>query len=150
MIREFSLEDSKEIYKLGNQITSNFTETNNLETIFKDKYTKVLVYEKNKEIIGFLMYIELTDTIDILDIIVKKENRNQKVASCLLDYLITDLNSNIRFITLEVRKSNIPAISLYDKFDFKIINTRKMYYGNEDAYLMGKEINNEGCLYISD
>jgi ribosomal-protein-alanine N-acetyltransferase len=60
-----------------------------------------------------------------------------------LDNLITELKEKIKWITLEVRKSNTPAIKLYQKFDFSIINTRKNYYENEDAYLMGREIKNE-------
>ena len=40
-------------------------------------------------------------------------------------------------ITLEVAVNNEPAISLYKKFGFEIISTRKNYYDNVDAYLMG-------------
>ena len=140
MIRNFKLEDSETIYELGNQLSSNFSKTNDLEKIINDKYTKILVYEIDSEIVGFLMYIELENTIDIVDIIVKEEHRNKKIASCLLDNLITELKEKIKWITLEVRKSNTPAINLYQKFDFSIINTRKNYYENEDAYLMGREI----------
>ncbi len=140
MIRNFKLEDSETIYELGNQLSSNFSKTNDLEKIYQDKYTKILVYEIESEIVGFLMYIELENTIDIVDIIVKEAFRNKKIASCLLDNLITELKEKIKWITLEVRKSNTPAIKLYQKFDFSIINTRKNYYENEDAYLMGREI----------
>ncbi|MCI9279885.1 MAG: ribosomal protein S18-alanine N-acetyltransferase [Bacilli bacterium] len=143
MIRSFKIEDSAIIYELGNQIASNFSKTNDLEKIINDKYTKILVYEIDSEIVGFLMYIELENTIDIVDIIVKEAYRNKKIASCLLDNLITELKEKIKWITLEVRKSNTPAIKLYQKFDFSIINTRKNYYENEDAYLMGREIKNE-------
>ncbi len=143
MIRSFKIEDSAIIYELGNQIASNFSKTNDLEKIINDKYTKILVYEIDSEIVGFLMYIELENTIDIVDIIVKEAFRNKKIASCLLDNLITELKEKIKWITLEVRKSNTPAIKLYQKFDFSIINTRKNYYENEDAYLMGREIKNE-------
>ena len=43
------------------------------------------------------------------------------------------------FVTLEVRSSNTPAISLYKKLGFKVFGTRKGYYTNpvEDAYVMG-------------
>ena len=140
MIRNFKLEDSETIYELGNQLSSNFSKTNDLEKIYQDKYTKILVYEIESEIVGLLMYIELENTIDIVDIIVKEAFRNKKIASCLLDNLITELKEKIKWITLEVRKSNTPAIKLYQKFDFSIINTRKNYYENEDAYLMGREI----------
>ncbi len=138
MIRSFTISDIEEIYKLGNEITENFSKTNDLLEIYNNKYTKILVYEKDKKVIGFIMYTELESTADILDIIVDKEYRHQKIASCLLDYMITDLKESVKMITLEVRKSNEAAISLYEKFGFSIIHVRKEYYDTEDAYLMGR------------
>ena len=50
-------------------------------------------------------------------------------------------NEFIKYITLEVRISNIPAISLYEKYGFKSLGTRKGYYqdNNEDALIMWTE-----------
>ena len=47
----------------------------------------------------------------------------------------------IKYITLEVRVSNVAAISLYEKFGFKSIGVRKKYYqdNNEDALIMFTE-----------
>ena len=140
MIRHFLESDFEAIYHLGNEISKNFSKTNNLQEIFKDKFTKILVYEKDNEVVGFLMYIELVDTVDILDIIVDKEYRKQSIASCLMDYMISELKDSVKLITLEVRKSNMPAIKLYEKFGFGIVNIRKNYYDTEDAYLMGRVI----------
>ena len=101
MIRNFKLEDSETIYELGNQLSSNFSKTNDLEKIYQDKYTKILVYEIESEIVGFLMYIELENTIDIVDIIVKEAFRNKKIASCLLDNLITELKEKTGITNLK-------------------------------------------------
>lgn len=139
MIRGFQIADCAEIYKLGNKISESFSKTNNLEEIYKDKYTQILVYEEEK-ILGFIMFTELEDTVDILDIVVEEEYRNRKIASCLLDYMISGLKESVKLITLEVRKSNSAAIHLYEKFGFSIVNIRKDYYINEDAYLMGRRI----------
>jgi ribosomal-protein-alanine N-acetyltransferase len=141
MIRFFNENDIEDIYKLGNKITKNFSKTNNLLDILNDKYTKILIYEKDNKVVGFLMYTELDETVDIIDIVVLLEYRKQKIASCLMDYMISELKDTIKLITLEVRKSNLPAINLYEKFGFKTIITRKNYYGNEDAYLMGRSSN---------
>ena len=55
-------------------------------------------------------------------------------------------NENCEFISLEVRKSNIPAINLYEKLLFKKVGTRKNFYSapTEDAeiytyYFKGEE-----------
>ena len=43
----------------------------------------------------------------------------------------------IRFITLEVRVSNTPAINFYKKHGFEIETVKPHYYDNgEDAYYM--------------
>ncbi len=139
MIREFLPKDSKAVYKLGNMVSSNFSVVNNLEDIYLDKYTKILVYVKGRKVIGFLMYIELEFSVDILDIVVLEKYRKQNIASCLLDYMISGLSDSVKLITLEVRASNNAAICLYKKFGFTINGIRKKYYGEEDAYLMGRD-----------
>ena len=45
---------------------------------------------------------------------------------------------NISKINLEVSSSNIIAINLYKKFDFKQVGCRKKYYNNEDGLLFTK------------
>lgn len=141
MIRYFNKEDSDAIYALGNQITSNFSKTNSLLEIENNLYTKILVYEKEQKVIGFLMYTELEETVDILDIIVMEEYRRQNIASCLLDYMMSELKDTVKLLTLEVRKSNISAIALYKRFGFDVVKIRKKYYNNgEDAYLMGRRL----------
>lgn len=141
MIRKLKIEDIKQVEELGNLISPHFSKTNNLEEMENNQFTKILVYEEEKMIKGFLMYTELEETADIVDIAVKEEARNKKIASCLMDYMLSDLKESVKLITLEVRKSNTPAIALYKNFGFEIVNTRKKYYmDGEDAYLMGRRI----------
>ena len=51
-----------------------------------------------------------------------------------MEYMINIFN--YERIMLEVRCDNIYAIKLYKKYNFKIINIRKNYYLNNDAYVM--------------
>ncbi len=140
MIRPFALADISQIYELGSYFGDNFAKTNNLEEIYQDKYTKILVYEDNGQIVAFLMYTELLESIDIIDIIVAKDYQRKKIASCLLDYMISGMPDTVKLITLEVRVNNLPAINLYQKFGFKVYSVRKKYYKDEDAYLMGRKV----------
>ena len=84
----------------------------------------------------------MIDSVDILDIYVDKEYRQQKIASLLIDYMISMADPKTSFL-LEVAVDNLPAISLYEKFGFKVIHTRKKYYGQKDAYVMEREALNE-------
>ena len=45
---------------------------------------------------------------------------------------------NLAFLTLEVRESNHPAITLYSKHGFELVGKRKDYYDKpkENAFLM--------------
>lgn len=140
MIRYLKMEDIEQVYILGNLLNENFSKTNNLEQILNDKFTHVCVYEKENDIKGFLMYTELEETIDILNIYVKEECRCEKIATNLLDWMISNMKDTVKLITLEVRQNNIPAISLYQKFGFEIIHIRKKYYDNIDAFLMGRRL----------
>lgn len=135
MTREVISDDFEAIYKLGTELHANFRKTYNLKELTENTYFKILVFEKEKRVVGFLMYTVLDDTIDILDIIVEEKSRKQKIASVLLDYMITNSTPRGR-IYLEVAVNNEPAIHLYEKFGFKIIHTRKKYYGALDGYVM--------------
>ena len=56
----------------------------------------------------------------------------------MLNYFFDNyLNQGDRII-LEVASNNEPAINLYKKCGFKIINIRKKYYKNIDALVMEK------------
>jgi len=98
-------------------------------------YFKLLVIE-DKEVIGYLYYSEIYERIEINQIEVEESNRNKGYGTKLLDYLI---NNNDKSITLEVRKDNYPAISLYKKFNFKEVALRKNYYNGIDGILMERE-----------
>lgn len=92
------------------------------------------------EIVGFAGIKVILDEADIMNIVVKKDFRNNGIGSLLLDYLISYSKSiNLKTITLEVNEINIPAIKLYEKFDFEKLGIRKKYYnGENDAIIMSK------------
>ena len=94
--------------------------------------------DKNNNIIGCVGSVVLVDHIDISIVITSKKYINQGIASFMLNTLITDAkNQNLSNIFLEVRKSNLPAINLYEKFKFTQISIRKNYYADnkEDALI---------------
>lgn len=137
MIRYASVYDIKEINELGKLLNDNFPKVYNLNEILEDKLSKVIVYEKDK-IIGFIIATDLIETCDILSIVVDPEYRRKGIAANLIAYLISELDSSLKLITLEVATKNTAAIKLYDKFGFEVVNTRKKYYKDDDAYLMAR------------
>ena len=140
MIRYAKTDDIKKIEQLGKILHNNFAKLFNIPSMLEDELAKVIVYEDDGEVIGFVIATCLYETVDILSIIVDNKYRRKRIASNLLDYLFSELNESVELVTLEVAVNNDAAIKLYEKFGFEIIHTRKKYYNDIDAYLMGRRV----------
>lgn len=93
-------------------------------------------------LLGYAGSWHIFDEAHITTLSVHPEFRKRGIAQKLLFQVIDDCYKNkIKYITLEVRESNVAAISLYQKNGFKSIGTRKGYYqdNNEDALIMFTE-----------
>lgn len=140
MIRFFEKNDYEAIYSLGEMLHVNYRNLYKLNEVAEDSYSNVLVATEDNQVVGFLMYVKLIDSVDIVDIVVSPTKRRNKIGSRLINYLISELDETTKVITLEVSVDNEAAISLYDRFGFEIVHKRPNYYGNKDAYLMGRVI----------
>ena len=108
----------------------------------KISYYIVAKDTETKAILGYLGSWFIVDECHITNVAVNPNCRRQKIAQELLIQLINQCYEKfIKYITLEVRVSNIPAISLYEKFGFKSVGVRKKYYqdNDEDALIMFTE-----------
>ena len=101
--------------------------------------SKVIVYEKDDKVVGFIIATALYETCDILSIVVDPEYRRQGIGTNLIGYLISDLGEVLKLVTLEVATKNKEALALYDKFGFEVVHTREHYYNGDDAYLMARK-----------
>ena len=94
------------------------------------------------KIVAYAGTWHIVDEAHITTIAVHPDFLRRHIAECLIVKLLEDCyNEFIKYITLEVRVSNIPAIKLYEKYGFKSLGTRKGYYqdNNEDALIMWTE-----------
>ena len=91
------------------------------------------------EIVG---YADIIDEGHITTIAVKKEFMRNHIAEAMMHRIVEDCyKDKVKYLTLEVRVSNAPAIKLYEKYGFQSLGTRKGYYqdNNEDALIMWTE-----------
>ena len=140
MIRKANIYDIPRMNELGSLLEENFSKVYSISEMLEDNISKVFVYEKDDQVVGFILATDLQETCDILSVVVDSNYRRMKTASNLIDYLISDLDENLKLITLEVSTKNTPALKLYDQFGFEVVNIRKKYYQNgDDAYLMARE-----------
>ena len=99
-------------------------------------------FNDNGNLMGYAGTWQILEEAHLTNIAVSPDFRRRKVAESMLAVVIDECRNNgIKYITLEVRVSNTPAINLYEKYGFKSLGTRKGYYqnNNEDALIMWTE-----------
>lgn len=80
---------------------------------------------------------------DITNVAVSKKYRRRGIGGMLINAVINSAaEKGLPDLTLEVRKSNTAARSLYEKYGFEEIGLRKRYYSdnNEDAIIMSRPV----------
>ncbi len=133
LIRKYIEKDIPYINKLGALLHDNY--------IFSlDNFSDCLVIEDYEKFIGFIIYSEIYERAEIVDIIIDPMYRNEGYAKRLIKYFLNILNKLVNNVTLEVNSSNINAINLYKKEGFEIVAIRKKYYDGNDGYLMKKDL----------
>lgn len=93
-------------------------------------------------VLGYLGYWQILEEAHITAVGVEPDYRQQKLAQRMLCYMLDRCTeSEIQWITLEVKASNIAAQKLYEKFNFAVMGRRKNYYQaeKEDALIMWTE-----------
>lgn len=131
MIREINENEYYKIIELGKKLNPKFNRE------FIGNLEKVLVYEENNEIIGFIEFLSLYEVVEIINIIVKEEYRNKGIGTKLLN---SSINKDTKEIILEVRDNNEEGLKFYQDNGFKIIRTINNYYKDGDAYIMERMI----------
>lgn len=103
--------------------------------------TVYIVAKDSEEIVGFAGIWIAPFEIDIMNIVVRKDKRNQKIATTLMETLLKMAkDTGKEEITLEVNEKNIPAIKLYEKCMFEKVGIRKKYYKDDNAIIMTRKL----------
>ena len=130
-----------DVYIIETECFSHPWSKQSLEEELNNETSLFLVAKEENEVIGYIGMSIVIDEGYIFNVAVREKYRNKGVATALINELVTyGKKNNFSFITLEVRESNLPAISLYSKFGFIKAGERKDYYSNpkENAILMTK------------
>ncbi len=98
-----------------------------------------IVARHEGEVVGYAGLMFTGAEGHITNIAVDPEFHGRKVGSRMLLTLVTEaIARGAETISLEVRVSNVGAQTMYEKFGFEVVGTRKGYYieTKEDAYVM--------------
>lgn len=127
MVQEINIENI-------NEIRCSFLKNEDILNEFNNNpFAKYLVYIVNGMVLGYLYYSEIYERVEINQIEVDYCNRNRGIGTILLKRLTEIVEKDI---SLEVREDNIPALTLYRKFNFSQVAIRKSYYNGLDGILM--------------
>ena len=105
-------------------------------------WSKESFFNENGTLTGYCGCWQILEEAHITNIAVSPDFRRRRIGEALLTAIIKSCyKEKIKYLTLEVRVSNEPAIKLYEKYGFKSLGIRKGYYqdNNEDALIMWTE-----------
>jgi ribosomal-protein-alanine N-acetyltransferase len=94
------------------------------------------------DLMGYLCRWLVADECHILSLAVDPRFRRNGIAAILMGDVIAEaVLKRVTVMTLEVRRSNLPARNLYRKLNFAERRVRKNYYGpGEDAIIMERHL----------
>lgn len=101
-----------------------------------------LVWEEDGQVLGYVGSQTVLDETDMMNVAVSAQARRRGIAQALVEALVIQLKQRgSRYLTLEVRASNAPAICLYEKLGFRQVGRRPNYYSHpkEDGLILRKE-----------
>ena len=103
--------------------------------------TRFFIAENSRHFIGYIGIKAVIDEGYITNVAVFPQYRNRGAATALIERVFGFAREKqLAFVSLEVRASNIAAITLYEKLGFKTEGRRRDFYRNprEDALIMTK------------
>lgn len=142
-IRKMTVEDTGQAAALEEQIFSMpWSRQGFLDAVSRPE-TCFLVAVQDEQVCGYCGYYRSLYEAEIMNVAVPASFRRKKIGSALLARLLAEgKKEGVREFYLEVRISNLAAISLYRAFGFQTMSVRKGFYERpkEDAYVMRLEI----------
>jgi [ribosomal protein S18]-alanine N-acetyltransferase len=89
------------------------------------------------ELVGYLICSRYDTVWHVMNIAVDPDRRRRGIATALIGALLERIGPDGQ-VTLEVRRSNIGAQALYERFGFRSAGIRPRYYADnaEDAVIM--------------
>jgi [ribosomal protein S18]-alanine N-acetyltransferase len=96
-----------------------------------------LAAEVESELVGYLICSRYDTVWHVMNVAVDIDRRRRGIATALIAALLERVGDDAQ-VTLEVRKSNAAALSLYERFGFRSAGLRRRYYADngEDAVIM--------------
>jgi ribosomal-protein-alanine N-acetyltransferase len=140
-LRPATSDDLAAIYELEKKVHLAPWTEDNFRFELSKPYSQFLVMtddETDSKVAAYIIYWVLFDECQILNVVVDLPYRGLGMAKAMIRQAAqVALKKGIKKLSLEVRKTNDPAIQLYQSLRFVITQVRRNFYSNgEDAYQM--------------
>ena len=139
-VRRATIEDAKEIFAIEMDCFSVPWSLDSIEAELINQEKKLYyVIEDTEGVVGYAGAWLVYDEGQITNIAIRPSARRQGFGATLTRALIEEcFTRGMHEIFLEVRISNLSALSLYRQLGFTVKGMRKNYYSEpkEDAYIM--------------
>lgn len=143
-IKRLESEDAKLVFEIMKKSFSTTWSPEAIDNLIESESAVCLGAFEENTLTGYAFLECVLDEGSLTDIAVHPEHRRKGISQALMEELLSEAEAkSLSFVTLEVRVSNIPAISLYRKNGFEEVGRRPSYYTapTEDALLMTKNFN---------
>ena len=141
IIRELAVADVEAVSRIEEAVFSMPWKPNDFLTMIEADYAHYFVAEEDGEIAGYCGVRNMAGEGEISNVAVAEKFRRRGIGRKLMEYMLKEAPSfGIGDLTLEVRVSNAPAISLYERLGFHKEGVRPGFYEKpkEDALIMWK------------
>lgn len=131
-----SADDADDIARLERQCFSLPWSAELYRSAFAQSSFIALGRRERDELVGYLTAYHTPDELEILNLAVRPDKRRRGHARALLAAALrTACKTGILSAVLEVRRTNTPAIALYESLGFSRAGVRRAYYPDtgEDA-----------------
>ncbi|MBO5114471.1 MAG: ribosomal protein S18-alanine N-acetyltransferase [Lachnospiraceae bacterium] len=141
IIRELAVADVEAVSRIEEAVFAMPWKPNDFLTMIEADYAHYFVAEEDGEIAGYCGVRNMAGEGEISNVAVAEKFRRRGIGRKLMEYMLKEAPSfGIGDLTLEVRVSNAPAISLYESLGFHKEGVRPGFYEKpkEDALIMWK------------
>ncbi|MFZ6748110.1 ribosomal protein S18-alanine N-acetyltransferase [Undibacterium sp. Ren11W] len=141
-----SFADVDRVLEIEEQVYSHPWTRGNFHDSLYSAHQMLGLQDASNNLIGYYVLMPVVDEMHLLNFAIATQHQGLGYARILLDHLCASAREQ-RFLSilLEVRLSNLRALSVYTEYGFSEIGRRKSYYpvvGNlrEDAIVMRIEL----------
>lgn len=136
-IKEATLDDIDFLLKVENECFPDPWNFDMLESEVLAPHATYSIFYVDQTAVGYYSFLHIFDEAHIMNVAILPDYQGKGYGNKMMDLLLNQtLELSLPHITLEVRRGNDKAISLYKKFGFKLAGVRPRYYmDGEDALI---------------